>query len=318
MPSYHLIPDLDDFNDNIDDVDQTAFNYIWNRRRALFLAVCLASAMLFVGLWWLEASYLPHSPRGPQPPYPLVAFALPIGLYLLFRAQLQHLFMQQIARAIGFRYQPTGPLRGLQGKFFQLGTSPHIDDVLSGVYRGCPIEIFNYSVTVQHGRNSQTESYTIFALTFDGVLPDIALTPRSFLDAGSIASAPDADVEISLEGDFNEYFRLYAPKAFDVEIRVIFQPDLMLELIEKYRSYRIEIAGSRLYVVSPLICNKAKFLAAHDLIDRLFDHMVPNLKTVTRVPAFGGLTGDSPIRPPASSGIERFLAWVGAETKKPN
>jgi len=318
MPTYHLIPDIGDFNDAIDDVDQGAFDYIWNRRRTLFLAVCLVSAVLFAGLWYLEASYYPHQARGPQPPYPLIAFALPLGLYFLFRVQLQHVFMQQIASAIGFGYQPTGSLRGLQAKFFQLGTSPHIEDVLSGVYRGCPIEIFNYSFSVQHGRSSDTEHYTVFTLKFDGVLPDIALTPRSFLAAGSIASAPDADVEIGLEGDFNDYFRLYAPKAFDVEIRVIFQPDLMLELIEKYRSYRIEIAGSRLYVVSPLICNKAKFLAAHELIDRLFDRIVPNLKTVATVPVFGGLTGDSPIRPPASNGIERFLAWVGGETKKPN
>jgi hypothetical protein len=226
--------------------------------------------------------------------------------------------MQQIARAIGFRYQPTGSLRGLRAKFFQLGTSPRIEDVLSGVYRGYPIEIFNYGFTVQHGRSSHRETYTIFALQFDGVLPDIALTPRSLLVAGSLAGAPDADVEVTLEGDFNEYFTLYAPKAYDVDIRVIFQPDLMLELIEKYRSYRIEIAGSRIYVVSPLICNKAKFLAAHDLIDRLFERIVPNLKAVVSVPAFGGLTRDCPVRPPSSNGVERFLAWVGGETKKPN
>ena len=283
MSTYHLIPDLDDFNDTIDDVDGSAFDYIWNRRRALFLTVCLASAVLFVALWRLEVSYFPA--RGPQPPYPLVAFVLPIGFYLLVRAQLQHVFMQQIASAIGFRYQDTASLRGMQAKFFQLGMSRQIEDMLSGVYRGCPIEIFNYSFSVQHGRSSQTEHYTIFALTFNGVLPDIALAPKSFLGAGSVASAPDADVEITLEGDFNEHFYLYAPKNFDVEIREIFQPDLMLELIEKYQSYRVEISGSRVYVVSPLICNKAKFLAAHDLIDRLFDHIVPNLKAVAREPA---------------------------------
>lgn len=283
MPTYHLVPDIDDFNDTIDDVDDSAFRYIWNRRRTLFLGVCLLSAVLFVGLWRLEVSYYPA--RGPLPPYPLVAFVLPIGLYLLFRAQLQHVFMQQIASAIGFRYQPTGSRPELEAKFFQLGSSRQIEDVLSGVYRGCPIEIFNYSFTVQQGRSSHTEHYTIFALTFAGVLPDIALAPKSFLGAGLLACAPDGDVAVTLEGDFNEHFYLYAPKNFDVEIREIFQPDLMLELIEKYQSYRVEISGSRVYVVSPLICNKAKFLAAHDLIDRLFDHIVPNLKGVARVPA---------------------------------
>jgi len=287
MPTYHLIPDIGDFNDTIDDVDDGVQDYIWNRRRTLFLSVCLFSVVLSVGLWNLEISHYAHAARPPDRSvwlYPLAAYLLPIGLYLHFRAQLQHLFMQQIARAIGFRYQPTGSLHGLQAKFFELGSWRQVEDVLCGVYRGCPIEIFNYSFNVQQGKSSHTEHYTIFALTFDGVLPDIALAPRSFFAASSIESAPDADVKVSLEGDFNKYFYLYAPKAFDVEIRVIFQPDLMMELIEKYQSYRIEIAGSRLYVVSPAICNKAQFLAAHDLIDRLFDHIVPNLKEVARAP----------------------------------
>jgi hypothetical protein len=288
MPTYHLIPDIGDFNDTIDDVDDGVQNYIWNRRRTLFLSVCLASIVICVGLWSLELSYHARVPRPPGqnvPLYPLAAFFLPIGLYLHFRAQLQHLFMQQIAGAIDFRYYSTGSLGGLEAKFFQIGTWRRIEDVLSGVYRGCSIEIFNYRFSVQHGKSSHTEQYTIFALDFDGVLPDIALAPRSFLGAGSLASVPAADVEITLEGDFNEHFYLYAPKAFEVEIREIFQPDLMTELVEKYQSYRIEIADSRIYVVSPLICNKAKFLAAHDLIDRLFDHMVPKLKAVASVPA---------------------------------
>lgn len=284
MPSYHLVPDIGDFNDTIDDVDDGVQTYIWNRRRMAFLAVCLVSAALFVGIWSLEASYYAHHVGGPQPPFPLIAFALPIGFYLMVRAELQHLFMQQIARAIGFDYQATGGLRGLQGKFFQLGTSRQVKDLLSGRYRGCPIEIFNYSFTVQQGRSSRNESYTIFALTFAGVLPDIALTPKSFLGADSLACAPDGTVAISLEGDFNDHFRLYAPNTFQVEIREIFQPDLMAELVETYKSYRIEMAGSRIYVVSPEISNKAKFLAAHDLIDRLFDRMVPKLAAVARVP----------------------------------
>ncbi len=288
MPTYHLIPDIDGFNDNIDDVDEGVYDYIWNRRRTLFLGVCLASVVLCAGLWGVELSYYAGISRPPDSRiflYPLAAFVLPIGLYLHFRAQLQHLFMQQIASAIGFGYESTGSLRALHGEFFQLGTSPGIEDVLSGVYHGCPIEIFNYRFTVHQGKSAHTEYYTIFALTFDGKLPDIALAPKSFLGAGSLASAPDADAKITLEGDFNEHFYLYAPKTFEVEIREIFQPDLMAELVEKYRSYRIEIADSRMYVIGPLICNRAKFLAAHDLIDQLYDRVVPKLKAVASVPA---------------------------------
>jgi len=51
MPTYHLIPDIGDFNDTIDDVDDGVQDYIWNRRRTLFLSVCLFSVVLSVGLW---------------------------------------------------------------------------------------------------------------------------------------------------------------------------------------------------------------------------------------------------------------------------
>jgi hypothetical protein len=290
MSTYHLIPDIDDFNEDIDDVDQGVQDYIWNKRRALFVATCAGSAAVCGGLWGLEFAYygefLPH--LGARIFwYPAAVLLCPVALYLYFRAQLQHVFMQQLARAIGFRYQPTGSLRALHGKIFELGTWPGIDDVLSGVYRGRPLEIFNYHFTIQQGRSSHTEHYTIFALIFDGTLPDIALAPKSFLAAGSLASAPDGDIEIILEGDFNEHFYLYAPKTFEVEIREIFQPDLMAELVAKYPAYRLEIAGNGMYVVGPPICNKARFLAAHDLIDHLFDRMVPKLKAVAseRAPA---------------------------------
>ncbi|MGC1779892.1 MAG: hypothetical protein WBB34_18315 [Xanthobacteraceae bacterium] len=285
MPQYHLIPNIDDFNENIDDVDLGVHDYIWTKRRTLFLGVCAASVAVCAALWLLEVKY--YGTLKDAMGDTLLVLLVPWLLYVHFKTQMQHLFMQQVAQAIGFGYESTGSLQTVQGKIFELGSARRMEDVLSGVYQGHPIHIFGYSCRIQAGKSSYTVRYTIFALAFGGAMPDIAMAPKSFSTAGTLGSAPDGCTKITLEGDFNEYFHLYAPNSYEVEIREIFQPDLMAELVEKYQSYRIEIAGGTLYVVCPLITNKAKFLAAHDLTDQLFGRLALQLKTMATAPASG-------------------------------
>jgi len=288
MSSHHLIPDIDDFNDKIDDVDRGVHDYIWIKRRTLFVSTCAGSAAVCAGLWGLELAYYGDLAQALGARifwYPAAALFCPFLLYAHFRTQMQHLFMRQLAQALNFDYAATGSMESVEGKIFEFGTARTIEDVLSGAYQGLPIRIFNYAFTIQQGRSSHTEHYTVFTLAFDCDIADIALTPKSFLSASTLSRAPDGGVKIKLEGDFNEHFDLYAPHFFDVEIREIFQPDLMAELIDKYQSYRIETAGNALYVIGPPITNKAKFLAAHELTDKLFASMIPRLRAVAQTPA---------------------------------
>lgn len=284
----HLIPDIDDFNDNIDDVDRGVHDYIWNQRRTLFMGTCTASAAVCAGAWGLELAFYGEFLQSLGPRifwYPAAALFLPVALYGHFKLQMQHLFMRQLAQVLGFSYAATGSLDTVDGKIFEIGSARKIEDVLSGAYQSHPIRIFDYAFTVQEGRSSHTERYTVFALEFDCELPDIALAPKSFLSSNRLSCAPDSGSTVTLEGDFNKHFDLYAPEGFDVEIREIFTPDLMAELVDGYQSCRIETADNTLYVICPLITNKAKFLAAHALIDKLFASMAPRLQAVTAPPA---------------------------------
>jgi hypothetical protein len=288
MSTRHLIPDVDDFNDNIDDVDRGVHDYIWKKRRALFIGTCAGSAAVCAGLWGLEFAYYGEFLQSLGARifwYPAAVLLCPAFLYAHFTTQMQHLFMRQLAQVLNFEYAATGNLNSVEGKIFELGRARKIEDVLSGTYQGQPVRIFSYAFTIQEGRSSRTEHYTVFALAFDCDIADIALTPKSFLSASTLSKAPDDGIKIKLEGDFNEHFNLYAPRLFDVQIREIFQPDLMAELIDKYRSYRIETAGNVLYVIGPLITNKAKFLAAHELTDKLFTSVIPRLQAVAQTPA---------------------------------
>lgn len=54
--------------------------------------------------------------------------------------------------------------------------------------------------------------------------------------------------EYSLEGDFNDYFKLYAPEDAEIETLRIFTPDIMRELIENYQEYNIELTPQHLFL----------------------------------------------------------------------
>ena len=55
---------------------------------------------------------------------------------------------------------------------------------------------------------------------------------------------------LSLEGDFDKYFTLYAPREYERDALYVFTPDLMVLLIDRLASYDLEIVDNRLYTYS--------------------------------------------------------------------
>ncbi len=76
--------------------------------------------------------------------------------------------------------------------------------------------------------------------------------------------------KLSLEGDFDKYFTLYAPRKYDTDARVIFSPDVMRAVIRHAKRYDIEIIGDRMY----FYCDKIEWL------DETFWQHVDNLAGV--------------------------------------
>ena len=46
---------------------------------------------------------------------------------------------------------------------------------------------------------------------------------------------------ISLEGDFDKYFTLYAPKQYEIDVRYILTPDVMAALVDQSSLFDIEL-----------------------------------------------------------------------------
>jgi hypothetical protein len=56
--------------------------------------------------------------------------------------------------------------------------------------------------------------------------------------------------KLSLEGDFDKYFTLYAPKAYETDALYIFTPDLMALLIDQVAKFDVEIVDNWMLVYS--------------------------------------------------------------------
>jgi hypothetical protein len=299
LQEHHLIPNRKDFDENIDDVDISAHRYVWKRHWLLYTSSIVASIVMFVVLFWLEiiyfsssqyAQYLGNSDNNSGWStiifsLPLLVFLVPVSVYSYFKSQMRRLFWHQIAEVISFTYQGKADPSGFEGIAFKEGHGRKMTDLLTGSYEGYPMRIYNYTATLGYGKGSYSANFTVFELTFGSTLPEILLNPISveFVKYGPgqtlqgfIASNMKS---ISLEGNFNDFFELYIPSNYDFEIREIFQPDLMAELIDKYRDYAIEINGEHLYVMaSPAITTKSRFLATYDLVGSLFPKIRPSLK----------------------------------------
>ena len=55
---------------------------------------------------------------------------------------------------------------------------------------------------------------------------------------------------LSLEGDFDQYFTLYCPKAYERDALYVFTPDLMALLIDNAAPFDVEIVDDWMFVYS--------------------------------------------------------------------
>ncbi len=104
------------------------------------------------------------------------------------------------------------------------------------------IAVFDYTFTEGHGRSSRTYSFGILVFMMRKPYPHLFLDGR----VNGINAAYGKSQRISLEGDFDKYFHLYAPDQGQVAGLSIIAPDMMQALVDAGRPYDVEIEGRRI------------------------------------------------------------------------
>ncbi|SIO16826.1 hypothetical protein [Agromyces cerinus] len=111
------------------------------------------------------------------------------------------------------------------------------------------------SVTIRAGGVASTTAddgsyWRYVAVQLDAPLPHMVLEPQT-RQTDVTADAPtdrrafpvdfDDDQHLSLEGDFDRYFRLFVPKEYERDALYVFTPDLMAAMIDEAPGMHIEI-----------------------------------------------------------------------------
>jgi len=119
-----------------------------------------------------------------------------------------------------------------------------------------PFEIGNYHYIIGSGRSQTERKIGFMRITLDKNLPHMVLdttaddTKFFGIRQSNLGMSFTKDQAMRLEGNFNDYFTLYAPKEYETDALYVFTPDLMARLIDNSHAFNAEIVDDSLYIYS--------------------------------------------------------------------
>ena len=111
-------------------------------------------------------------------------------------------------------------------------------------------EIGNYSYVTGSGKSRVTHNWSYMRVHLVRKLPHMLLDARkNNIFGGKYTNLPTTltgDQKMRLEGNFNDYFTLYAPKGYERDALYVFTPDVMVALIDFGANHDIEVIDDSL------------------------------------------------------------------------
>lgn len=112
-------------------------------------------------------------------------------------------------------------------------------------------EIGNYTYVTGSGKNRSTHTFAFVRIPLERALPHMVLDAKGNNFFGLMSNLPDTfgkDQTLSLEGDFDTHFTLYAPRQYERDALYVFTPDVMAALIDNGSGYDMETIDTDLYI----------------------------------------------------------------------
>jgi len=183
------------------------------------------------------------------PVYPLLALLLLGSIYrgfikvIKYRAKLYTFALKN-----GIKYQEGAPYSDKEGVIFKSGHSKRITEHFE---MSDGVELGNYEYTTGNGKNSKQHNWGYARIDLPRKLPHMLLDAKSnnFI-ASNLPISFSKDQRMSLEGDFDKHFTLYAPEKYKRDALYVFAPDVMAQLIDEGSAYDMEVIDDSLYLYS--------------------------------------------------------------------
>jgi hypothetical protein len=187
------------------------------------------------------------------------------------RPRVHHRLMG-FAAANGMTYSP-GPTKAALGSPFRRRGALNLYRVLrTPGERG--VEFANYELVNATMENTAPQFGGYCALRLPVALPNILLQSEEGPRRPLHTSAALRETQVlSLEGDFDRYFRLYCPEGYERDALYLFTPDVMARLVDHLRGLDVEIVDDWMFLITArdLITDRAErwgaLAAAVDALD---------------------------------------------------
>lgn len=154
------------------------------------------------------------------------------------------LYKFAIANGASFENNSRPPQIGI---LFTAGGSGNKISSQVGPINGTTIGSNVYTTGSGKNRHTYYWDYAVVQLTRN--IPNIILDSKknNFLrEFSDMPSVPNRDQKVSLEGDFNDYFDVYSPNTYDIDVRVILTPDVMQDLQQLAADYNVEFIDNKI------------------------------------------------------------------------
>lgn len=184
----------------------------------------------------------------------MTAASIVISLAMFSRAYdrsiRRHIRLHDFAAQNALRYDPIGQVGAVGvGLLFDVGHSRRYRGVLSCEHDGQrTMEIGRYQYTVGSGKHQQTYTWRYAAVRLPRKVPHMVLDAKqnnaSLMNRAIFSNLPvilPNSQRITLEGNFDDYFTLYGPKKYDVDVRYVLTPDVMVALIDASSHFDVEL-----------------------------------------------------------------------------
>lgn len=116
---------------------------------------------------------------------------------------------------------------------------------------GTLYELANYSYVTGGGKSSKTHYFGFIRIKLPRRLPHMVLDAtanNTFKRFSNLPVAFNANQKLSLEGDFDKYFTLYAPAEYKTDALYVFTPDIMQLFIANAHTFDAEVIDDDLYL----------------------------------------------------------------------
>lgn len=254
----------------ITDVDRSLKTYIKQRYRVQLLILVPIFAV------WTVLSLVVTFHIGQAGLYLIIIPVLAAyGWYTRLRMQFDSDFLEAFAATNNYGFTKIGEVERLHATIFGL-TKVEVLDIISGTYANCDMKLFVVNARQGTGRNSVHFTMTVMQIHLGGTLPHILMANKHIADWGTITSQFPYQTKLSLEGDFGDFFALYANPADHIKALELFSPSLMAFMEDESRQFSVEFDRDYMHLyVNGLITTDAQIINVFDVTKKLIDRIEP-------------------------------------------